>query len=207
MSRKPTILIFLLAGITIIAYCLPWVSTANHGLSLGGYDLAEWASLHPNARISNPPLLTSLLLRVSLISLSLIISVQVALKSGFVALIVGAATAVILLPPPEFFTLYREDMNYRQQFFLVTLTFVCSIAVFRGRHSRFERPFMILIALIGGVSSIWGLGESLVLMRGFGLPAYVGGGAVLTGLSFGLIAMVEIASNKQGSARLPCSQS
>lgn len=207
MITKHSAQLLLLVSFLIIACCLPWISTPSRGLSLGVYDLAEWVSLHPNAHLSNPPLLTPLVLRLSLVCLSITISIQTARKSGVAALLIGIIAAIMLLPPPEFFTLYREDMNYQQQFFLAVLTLVCSIIILAGRRSRFARPFLIIVALIGVIGSLGGLLQSLSLMRGFGLESQIGGGAAMTILGFALLAVTEFTLNKQGSSRLPCSRS
>ena len=54
--------------VSLIAYILPWVNTRATGLTLGAYDLAEWASLHP----ASIQLLPSLLIRLQLVIITII---------------------------------------------------------------------------------------------------------------------------------------
>src|SRR5262245_36944556 len=103
--------LFLLA---LVFYMLPWVLTPDASLNMGGYDLAEWASLHPAVRASSPPLLLSFALRLPLALLALVVAFsgeqagKTWVRAAFVCLL-----AVALLPSPEFLTQYRDDPNYR----------------------------------------------------------------------------------------------
>src|SRR3954447_8632359 len=96
----------LLTG-AIIAYYLPWLSSAAAALSYNAYDLAEWVSLNPASRNGSIPLLAPFLLRAVLGGLSLIVCVR-ALKArtanvqlAFALLALTMATP--LFPPLEFF--------------------------------------------------------------------------------------------------------
>jgi disulfide bond formation protein DsbB len=120
-------------------------------------------------------------------------------------MVLGGLAAIALMPPLEFFTLYQEDINYRQQFFLAVLVVLCSLFAVQNRKSPFVRPILISTALIGSVSSLWGLTQSFALAESLGLVIQFGPGGVLTTLSFLLMVVVELVINKQGNHRLPCS--
>src|SRR5688500_1464361 len=106
MNWKPNtsqLLTIILLIVGCAAYRLPWLTNPGSGLSLGAYDLGEWASLHPAVRSGNPALLTTLLLRLPLVCLGLIISIGFLRgKLGF-ALLLIVLTGIALLPPLEFF--------------------------------------------------------------------------------------------------------
>jgi hypothetical protein len=102
----------------------------------------------------------------------------------------------MLLPPLEFFTLYQDDMNYRQQFFLAMLAGFCSVGTVA--LSRYTRPILTSIALLSPISIIWGLIQSFALMQSFGLSVQIGLGGAFVTLSFLCIA---VTINKQGSPK------
>jgi hypothetical protein len=198
MSSKSTFLFAILIFFGLAAYCLPWIITPDRGLTLGGYDLAEWSTLHPSTHISNPPLLSSLLLRIPLLCLSIITVYRIAAKSYRSALAVGSIASIMFLPPIEFFTLYRGDPNYQQQLALaiVTITFTLFSAIHHFR--KYFGLVAALAALVGTISVLWGLGQGYALIKEFGLLVQVGPGGVLT--TFALLALADfqsLRSNKQ----------
>ncbi len=64
---------WLLIAVMLVCYALPWVINPGVSLTLGGYDLGEWASLHEAVRGEQPPLLTSFLLRLPLALVAVLI--------------------------------------------------------------------------------------------------------------------------------------
>ncbi|MBN8635251.1 MAG: hypothetical protein J0M07_07995 [Anaerolineae bacterium] len=67
---------WLLIGVMIAVYVLPWVINPGVSLTLGGYDLGEWTSLHEAVRGEQPPLLTSFLLRLPLALIAMLVGMQ-----------------------------------------------------------------------------------------------------------------------------------
>ena len=96
----------------LLFYLFPWVVNPGVSLSLGGYDLAEWASLHPAVRDATPALFTSLLLRLPLACLALLIAFTA--QRRLLPVLIVLIAALGLLPPPEFIKA-TNDPNYRQQ--------------------------------------------------------------------------------------------
>ncbi len=137
--QTKTLLWWMLVGLALLSYCLPWIHNPGTSLSLNAYDLAEWATLHPSVRTSTPPLITSLLLRLPLLCLALAIVVN-SLQSNGIKLMLICITAVALLPPLEFFGSAFEDINYRQQFILAMITLLVLFGP--KRLKRLSRPPM-----------------------------------------------------------------
>jgi hypothetical protein len=165
-----------LCAAALLAYSLPWVMNPGIGLTFGAYDLAEWASLHPAVRNSALPFLTSLLLRLPFACLSLIIASHVLAGKTRLRLLFLLLASIALLTPFEFFTQYRDDPNYRQQFILALATCLIGLALSGNYLRRFARSAGVLIAVIGTVASFWGLIQGYSLMRSFDLPTRIGFG-------------------------------
>jgi hypothetical protein len=155
-----------------VAYTLPWVTNPGVSLSLGAYDLAEWSSLHPTVRASNPPFLAAFLLRFPLACLGLMAALMPA-ERRWPRITAGLLMAVALLPPVEFFTQYRDDPNYRQQFALTVLVLLASLLAFTSRLAGLRVWLCAGIAVGAGVSGLLGLNEAYRLMREFGLSTGV----------------------------------
>jgi hypothetical protein len=165
------------------AYSLPWLANHSTGLSFGAYDLAEWASLHPTVRAGNPTLLASFLLRLPLACLGLLGFIGIFRANLWLRLSLLMLIGIALLPPLEFFTQYRDDPNYRQQFFLAVSTVLFGILSMSLVRRGYIRPLVITFVLIGAISSLWGLLQGYSLMTAFNLP---------TRISFGGIALLAI---------------
>ena len=181
MNWKLNRLYLLVGGLFALggaAYSLPWLTNPGSGLSFGAYDLAEWASLHPAVRGGNPAFLTSLLLRLPLACLGLIITVgllQIKLRSRiFLTFLIALA----LLPPLEFFTQYRDDPNYQQQFYLAGIALVIGVLSVSMKPGRHIKTFVIFLAVIGGASSLTGLLQAYSLLEQFKLSVQVGLGGI-----------------------------
>jgi hypothetical protein len=181
MNWKPNTSQLLAAGLLLLgcaAYCLPWLTNPGSGLSLGAYDLAEWTSLHPAVRSGNPALLTTLLLRLPLACLGLIISIGLLRgKLGFAFLLI-VLTGIALLPPLEFFTQYRDDPNYQQQFFLALFTIATGVLSMAIRPESLIKSLVILLAVVGAGSSLVGLLQGYALLEQFKMPTQFGLGGI-----------------------------
>lgn len=179
-----------------IAYSLPWLMNPGNGLTFGAYDLAEWTSLHPAVRGGNPALLTALLLRVPLACLGLIVSIGFLRgRLGF-AIGVIVLTGIALLPPLEFFTQFRDDPNYQQQFFLALITVAVGIASMMLRSIRLTKMVVILLAVVGAASSLAGLLHGYAFLEQFKLPTQFGlGGMTLTSI-FAIIVLYFFRENR-----------
>jgi hypothetical protein len=200
--------LWLLIVFALIAYSLPWVMNPSVSLSLGGYDLAEWSSLHPEVR-ANSSLLTSLLLRVQPVLLALIVAIRAHypfrsaewwLRAAFVLIVV-----IALLPPLEFFSAAGNDINYRQQFILAVITLLGGAIGLSGFLYRYQRPIIIGLALLGIATSAVGLQQSSGLMLKLKLPVQTGLGGVILILLYATVVLNyfrEVMENKQGSAKL-----
>ncbi len=66
---------WLVIAVMLVCYALPWVINPGVSLTLGGYDLGEWTSLHDAVRGEQLPLLTSFLLRLPLALVAVLIGV------------------------------------------------------------------------------------------------------------------------------------
>jgi hypothetical protein len=185
-SQLLTVIMLLVLGCT--AYSLPWLMNPGSGLSLGAYDLAEWTSLHPAVRSGNPALLTTLLLRLPLACLGLIISIGFLRRKLIFAVVVIVLTGSALLPPLEFFTQYRDDPNYQQQFFLALFTIATGVLSMAIRPDHLTKSLVILLAIVGAGSSLAGLLQGYALLEQFKLPTQFGLGGI------GLVAFYAIST-------------
>jgi hypothetical protein len=144
-------------------------------------------------------LLTSLLLRIPLATFGLIIGVLLfknypGIRGIFVLLI-----AIALLPPLEFFTQYRDDPNYRQQFALALVTVIVGLGSIAIRSPRWKNILWTALTLIGAISGLAGLIQGYSLLRGFELPTYVGSGGLVF-IVLNLAIGVLVLWNEQTSA-------
>jgi hypothetical protein len=163
----------------IVAYFIPWLINPGNGLSFGAYDLAEWASLHPAIRGGNPPFLASLLLRLSLACFGLVIATTLWKQKRGWHIVFIFLVGIALLPPIEFFTLYRDDPNYQQQFALAVITVLVGVSSLALRSPKWTSALGIVCAVVSGISSLLGLIQTYDLMRGFALVTQVGSGGIL----------------------------
>jgi uncharacterized membrane protein len=171
-------LLFLCLG--LIAYSLPWVSAPSASLTLGAYDLAEWASLHPAARTASPVLLPPLLLRLGLVWL-LLIAAYSTLPRSIKALVILIGS-VALLPPLEFFVSDLADVNYRQQLALAIFTLIVGLIGVVGFFRRWTGLIQIALAAVLVVTVIWGNLSGYNLMIAYQLPAQIALGGWLCGM-------------------------
>ncbi len=203
MTQRFTILYLVLAIIGIVGYTLPWLVNPSTALTMGAYDLAEWASLHPQVHFESDLLLTSLLLRWPLAALALIMAFVGNPHQNYFyfRLITFAGIALYLLPPLEFFTIARSNANYLQQFLLVAALVVIGGTGFVFLTQQKWRYFFTIVSSASGViGSIWGVLEIADLMNGFALNPRPGLGVLFVVASFGLILAFAIL-NKQSSTK------
>ena len=191
-------LVPLLIAFALIGYCLPWIITPATSLSLGAYDLAEWSSLDPAVRQSVPFLWTALALRIPLAILGILIATYICKKFQTpIAILCLLVAAIALLPPLEFFTTYRDDPNYRQQFVLVLLTLIIGLPTTMGKPKRLHLGILIALSVLGVLSSLVGLYQAQNLLQGFDLLTTLGFGGVITSIALAAVAYIYI--TKQSS--------
>lgn len=191
-SKSSFAILWLFIGVALVAYLIPWITHPTASFRLDAFDLAEWSSLHPLMRISEPVLLISLLLRSLPLLLALIISLN-APKRDFrhmvwwISLISVLITTFALLPPTDFFTdsTLRNDVNYRQQFQLSIATFIGGIIGLSGIFYRIRHLLNIIIGIAGLIMSYWAMSEvfSILEWEGTGIEVTIGAGSILMGIT------------------------
>ena len=165
----------------LVCYALPWLINPGVSLSPGGYDLAEWSSLHYAVRAESPMLLTSFLLRLPLALIALLVGVSSPRK--VLSAIVIVLLAIAMLPPLEI--IYTpSDPNYMQQAAVALIALVGGFIGWSGVLKRWQSPILIGIGVIGALAVVWGLATASGLMRGFDLPTQTGFGGVALALLF-----------------------
>lgn len=182
-QKLNSLALWLWLAVGLITYLLPWVVNPGTGLTFGGYDLAEWTSLHPSVRAGG--LTTTLLLRLSpvvlLVLFVLALRTQRFTAMWWAAFITITLGAIAMLPPLEFFTIFRDDPNYQQQMLLSVITLVGGFIAISGLLGHVSWYLVIVLGIIGIVVSGIGLTQSQRLMIDFSLPSQPGMG------SFGMI--------------------
>jgi hypothetical protein len=171
---------FALILVALLAYVLPWLQNPGQALTLGGYDLAEWLSLHPGVRGQSPPYLASALIRLHLVLFAALITLWIPRRLWPVTMLSVLLLVIAQLPPPEFVS-QSDDMNYQQQLGLaVTTLIVCGVFAFLNGRTLAT----LIIAAVGVIASMWGLSQAREFMQVFALPAWVGVGAPLLALIY-----------------------
>ncbi len=181
-QRNTTTLVWI--GMAIFAYTLPWIVNPGVGMTFGAYDLAEWASLHPQGRTISPTMLTSLLLRFPLVSFMWIVgfsapSFRSRRFQWAVHALVVVLLALYLLPPYEFFIGALHDVNYQQQFVLALAGIIGGGAGLRAVFPRFHPYIVVGSVLLGSVAALLGVEQANSLMLGLMMPVQRGLGAYL----------------------------
>lgn len=178
VNTFPSAILFL--AIILVANLLPWVVLKSSSLTLGAYDLAEWATLHPVVRANNPTLLVSLLLRLT-VPLTIII-LAASLTSSYTQRILKAALIILLsislMPPLEFFRQASGDPNLRQQFGIAIGTFFLASGISFVHNNNQRRTISILAAILAISCAFWGWSQSYQLIEGFQLTPEIGGGII-----------------------------
>lgn len=192
----------LLVALAVGAYFLPWIWHPAAGLSPGGRDLAEWTTLHPEARSGSLVLLPSFLLRVAfglaVILLALTAATHTHPYIRRATYTVAFLLALTLFPPLDFVTTASGDPNYRQQFTICAGTLIAlGLVVWRGAAlpSRMHAVSVVLIAGCTVGCELLGLAEGLRLMGSLGVALTVGRGGLLFAVliaAAGLVTIVRI---------------
>ncbi len=154
-ANRPLVTISLLMSL-LMGLLLPWLLAPNAAMTLNAYDLAEWASLHPAQRGTNPPLVVPLLLRAQLVILCALagVAAQCTLEKRATALVI-VALAVAQLPPIEF--VYDiGNLNYRQQFGLALASLILGMAALRWINRRWQPLFVAVFGLVGALTTLAG---------------------------------------------------
>jgi hypothetical protein len=196
-SNRIRLLVGVLFALGLLVYSLPWLINSGSGLSFGAYDLAEWASLHPAVRGNNPVLLTSLLLRLPLTCLGLIITIGFLQGKSRLRLLLAILIAIAMLPPLEFFTQYQDDPNYQQQFLLAVITCVAGGLSIGLKTRSHVKTLMVLLVVVGVVSSLTGLIQGYLLLEQFKLPVQVGAGGIGIVIIYAIITWVFLMTDAQ----------
>lgn len=189
---------WLFPALLLAAYLMPWVIARPAALSLGGYDLAEWASLHPQVRAS-ALLITSLLLRMipALIVIYVTANAQSAVTRAAAGLIV-IGVALALLPPLEYFSFAGGDGNYQQQFFVVLVTLaggaVCLSPLLTDPQRRLLRITSSGLLLLSGII---GAAQGYDLLTKFRLEGGIGAGLILFCTVGGVLLTLELLTLKK----------
>lgn len=159
-ASHPLLKISLLMAV-LVGLLLPWLLAPAAAMTLNAYDLAEWASLHPAQRGSNPPLVVPMLLRVQLVILCALTGLVAhgKLQKRAAALVIFAL-AVAQLPPIEFVN-DIGNLNYRQQFGLALGGLVLGMAALRWIDRRWQPMFVAGFGLVGALTTL--AGASLAL--------------------------------------------
>lgn len=193
MQRQlQSFLIFAFLTIALIGYFLPWLITPAVGLQMGAYDLAEWTSLVPSVRQASPLLWPVLALRLPLAIIGIVLSTNISkncLTWGMLFLIL---TVITLFPPLEFFTIYRDDMNYRQQFAIAVCTvFIGIISILQQSQSK-HTILTVVLCIAGSIACGIGMIQAYRFMQDFKVPMSVGTGGFLTIIGLLSVAILGI---------------
>lgn len=151
----------------LVGYALPWIVTPTAPLTLGAYDLAEWASLHPSQLTTSPALIVPLLLRVQLVIITLIIALSAQTdKLRIIAVIAIIPLSIAQLPPLEFLTIATSNINYQQQFILATISLVIGLILIKYKPTQYVPYIIVLLVGAGIISTIAGVqqAQSLYMM-------------------------------------------
>ena len=154
-ASHPLLKISLLMAL-LVGLLLPWLVAPAAAMTLNAYDLAEWASLHPAQRSSNPPLVVPLLLRVHLLILCALAGLVAhgKLEKRAAALMI-VALAVAQLPPIEFVN-DIGNLNYRQQFGLALGGLALGMAALLWKNRRWQPIVVAGFSLVGALTSMAG---------------------------------------------------
>ena len=175
--RSGWILIWIM--VTLACYYLPWFAHKSAGFTMNAYDLAEWSSLHPATRSSNPPMLTSFLLRLPHILLPFAAALATnGLRDARTRWAIRAVALLLVLrmiPPVEFFRDETADPNYRQMLLLAVLGGITVLGSIGVRSARLEQG--LIAAALFASAGVWGLSRAGVLLFNFEIDVQIGAGA------------------------------
>ncbi len=156
MKNQPTLFLYIAIAIGLFGYIMPWIITPTTPLTLGAYDLAEWASLHPSQPHTSPALLVPLLLRIQLLIITILVAISSTdnMKSRFISLIVIIILFIAQLPPLEFLISASDNINYQQQMVLAVISLMAGIGLIVVKLPKL-RDYILIVAIILGVGASW----------------------------------------------------
>lgn len=170
--------------LAVMFYVISWVINPSGGLTLGGYDLASWANLHP---ASQTDMTIALLLRLQLVVITWCFAATIQRPintlAWWIKVIIVGLLVIAQLPAPNFI-----DANARQQLLLSGISGLGVLLGMIGVLHRFRAHLWILAAFIGIGTTFYAVNEAIGLMRSFGLPAYRAGGSTLLMLVYVVLA-------------------
>lgn len=169
--------------IALVAYFIPWVVAPTSPMTIGAYDLAEWASLHPSMLGTTPALIVSLLLRLQLsIICGLIALYAIGYPYKWIIRTILLIIAIAQLPPLEFFLSERGNINYQQQGILALVSLISSYWILVQQQKARRQFLALILPIIGIITSIWGLSYAMTLLEMSSQSVQLGfGGLVLLG--------------------------
>lgn len=144
--------------LAVAGLILPWFSTNQAGFTVGLYDFAEWASLHPLERSAEVPMLTAFLLRLQVAITIVLWLTAVKEIPRLWWLLVLALCCLAQLPPINAVAEWR-DPNYLQQF-LITLGTLFAALFARRIHER------AVLVLAGSALALVSASVALITAQG-----------------------------------------
>lgn len=185
--RKNRLLLSLLL-LGLLGYLLPWAVASSAPMTLNAFDLAEWTSLYPAQRHTDPPLLAPLLLRAQLVILTVIFALTASGRPGK-AITAAAVLLLALAQLPPFEYVYDiANLNYQQQFGLALVSLIGGLLATLARNWRLARILLIGLAAVGIVSVYAGVSQAFDVLRQLQVIASVGLGPWLLIASYASIA-------------------
>ncbi|NDJ86333.1 MAG: hypothetical protein GYB66_10635 [Chloroflexi bacterium] len=193
----PAWLVLVVALGAVIAYHMPWHVHPAAAFSNNAFDLAEFASLHPDVRNESPKLFTTLLLRLPLIFLGMVITLTAVQLSDvrWQWIWIGVALLIVLrLNPPRVFYPFGGGSINDQQLGYLTIAGLIAIMFSWGAGrwlSGLYHPLMIVIVAVMLGVALNGYARATDLLQnklalqidaGGGLFLFVFLGLVLIGL-------------------------
>lgn len=162
----------------LLALSLPWLVHYTAGMTLNAYDLAEWTTLTPAQRQTNPPLQAALLIRAQIplfMTLCALVFQRHRLMIG--VLILGILAQ---LPPLEFFT-QLNDINYQQQYLLAIASGISvGVGIYAAKYSVLKNAMIAIVCILGIASTVAGTQLALVILEQFQMDVVVGLGQWIT---------------------------
>ena len=193
--QKHALLLLILLLLGLLGYVSPWAVAPSASMTLNAFDLAEWTSLHPAQRHTEPPLLAPLLLRAQLVILTLIFALTASRRAWrWISALTVLLLALAQLPPFEY--VYDiANLNYRQQFGLALFSLIAGLVATRFGHRRLMRFLLIVLPVLGIVSVYAGVSQAFGVYRQLQSVASVGMGPWLLVASYiGIGAIVLFAA-------------
>lgn len=190
----------ILIGLVLATACyyLPWYTHDTAGFTTNAFDLAEWTSVHPAARSSSPPMLTSFLLRFPHLMLGAALALAAnRLRDPRARWIMRGLTLLMALrffPPSDFFSSASDDPNYRQMILLTGLGVGSILATITLAHiPGWLHSALLIAALVSSqIAGWWGLSRAGIFLDNFEIDVSIGPGIIGLSLVSTLIVLVLV---------------